>query len=114
MKKAELFTVRSTGPEGQWMETLIALGDDDSMWMEPDYLELRRVEMKVIQQLRPECVRTEPRSRKVLVNLTVAVPLLSSRERQKELYVVATQHLVPVLRESAERLRRWIEKNRPE
>jgi hypothetical protein len=114
MRRAELFRVRADGPEGQWVETLIALGDDESVWMEPDYLELRPAEMEVIQRLEPGCVRTERRSRKVLVNLTRAVPLLSSRERQKELYVVATEHLVPVLRESAERLRRWLDRNRPE
>jgi hypothetical protein len=95
------------------METLIALGDDDSVWMEPDYLELRAAEMKLILAREPTCVRTEPRSRKVLVNLTRAVPLLPSRARQKELYIVATEHLVPVLRNSQERLRRWIEQNRP-
>ena len=95
------------------METLIALGDDDSMWMEPDYLELRAAEMKVIRDRQPWAVQTEPRSRKVLVNLTTAIPLLPSKERQRELYVVATQHLLPVIRKYGERLRRWLDRNRP-
>ena len=93
MTKAELFIVRSDGPEGQWVETLVARGDDLSFWMEPDYVELRSAEMEVIRRADPGLIRTEPRSGKVLVNVSGAMRHLSPQERQIELFFIASQHL---------------------
>jgi len=96
MTRAELFIVRSQGPEGQSVETLVARGHDGSFWMEPDYLELRSAEMAMLRQKQPRCVQTEPRSRKVLVEIRTAMRVLSALERQLELMLLAGEHLQAV------------------
>jgi hypothetical protein len=91
--KASFYTVRSTGPEGETVDTLVARGDDLSFWMEPDYLELRPAEMAMIRRAEPWLIQKEPRSGRVLVNISKAIRLLAPQERQIELYYTVSEHL---------------------